>query len=97
LSLELKVLIVVTESHAPDILLFSLWFVVAVTVLFFFCENSEEISVSQSRRSWENGGVGIFTLATTRSIYPARMEDASRKRSNLAQRSESVGKAISNI
>jgi hypothetical protein len=74
LSLELKVLIVVTESHAPDILLSSLWFVVDVPVLFFFCENSDEISVSQSRRSWENGGVGIFAPATTRSIYPARMK-----------------------
>lgn len=38
---------------------------VCFKLLLFWCENRPEISLSQSRRSWEKGGVGI----TGRSFY----------------------------
>lgn len=38
---------------------------VCFKLLLFWCENRPEISLSQSRRSWEKGGVGI----TGRSLY----------------------------
>ena len=55
--------IVVTDSHAFGSPTFSLarGVVDAVSLLFFV--NRPEISVSQSRRSCENGGVGIFEIA----------------------------------
>jgi hypothetical protein len=60
---------VVTESHALGNATFSplLGVVDAGSLLFF--ANRLEISVSQSRRSWENGGVGIFDPHDSCSIY----------------------------
>ena len=52
-----------------------------VIVLLFGCENSPEISLSQSRRSWEKGGVGItgkigLVLYSCRLECPAIRENA---------------------
>jgi hypothetical protein len=63
------VLMVVTESHAFGIPTFNLPFGVVVVVSLLFFVNRSEISVSQSRRSCENGGVGIVRSALV-TIYP---------------------------
>jgi hypothetical protein len=57
------VLIVVTDSHAFGILTFSLARGVVGLLSLLFFVNKPEISVSQSRRSCEKGGVGIFEKA----------------------------------
>jgi hypothetical protein len=68
------VLIVVTESHAFGNVTFNLALGAVALVLVsllpdvFFVVKSPEISVSQSRRSWENGGVGIANVSVFDSI-----------------------------
>jgi hypothetical protein len=73
LSRELHVLMVVTELHAFGIPTFNLPFGVVVVVFLLFFVKRSEISVSQSRRSCENGGVGIFKRALL-SLYSQMLQ-----------------------
>jgi hypothetical protein len=73
---------VVTESHALGNATFSPLLGVVDAGSFVFFANRLEISVSQSRRSWENGGVGIFDLHHSCSIYLLDSAAAESRRKN---------------
>jgi hypothetical protein len=73
---------VVAESQALGNATFSLALDVADAGFLLFFANRLEISVSQSRRSWENGGVGIFNPDYSYSIYPLESTTAESRRKN---------------